>query len=283
MKKKINYLYAALVFIAVMCLMNGLSYFWSFLAMIEGMLLRGEQGVDIVYTFLMDHMNFYSVMIYLPVAFLFGIWFYLTVLLKEGTGVYLRKSTKRVSLACFGWTLLLTLAMQHATSLIFLLFQLISPEALSDYNDLVEGSSMMQYSFLWVFSTLILPPLAEEIIFRGLIMKYLQRAGAAFVVANLIQAVLFGIFHQNLVQGVYAAVLGFILGYLAWRYDSLLVPMFMHFLYNLTGTVLVDFENAFLPDWAFVILMFFSVPVLAVSLLMIHFGIGDKKKKERAR
>lgn len=43
-------------------------------------------------------MNFYSVMIYLPVAFLFGIWFYLTVLLKEGTGVYLRKSTKRVSL-----------------------------------------------------------------------------------------------------------------------------------------------------------------------------------------
>ena len=59
MKKKINYLYAALVFIAVMCLMNGLSYFWSFLAMIEGMLLRGEQGVDIVYTFLMDHMNFY--------------------------------------------------------------------------------------------------------------------------------------------------------------------------------------------------------------------------------
>ena len=248
MKKKINYLYAALVFIAVMCLMNGLSYFWSFLAMIEGMLLRGEQGVDIVYTFLMDHMNFYSVMIYLPVAFLFGIWFYLTVLLKEGTGVYLRKSTKRVSLACFGWTFLLTLAMQHATSLIFLLFQLISPEALSDYNDLVEGSSMMQYSLLWVFSTLILPPLAEEIIFRGLIMKYLQRAGAAFVVANLIQAVLFGIF-----------------------------------LYNLTGTVLVDFENAFLPDWAFVILMFFSVPVLAVSLLMIHFGIGDKKKKERVR
>ena len=79
-------------------------------------------------------------------------------------------------------------------------------------------------------------------------MRYL-RGGQEHVYArlNLLQAVLFGIFHQNLIQGVYAALLGFLLGYLAWRYDSLLVPIFMHFLYNLFGTVVVDLENAFLP------------------------------------
>ena len=66
-----------------------------------------------------------------------------------------------------------------------------------------------------VIATLVLPPLVEETIFRGLIMQYLRRGGASFIVANLIQAVLFGFFHMNIVQGIYTAIFGFLLGYLA--------------------------------------------------------------------
>ena len=49
MKKKRNYLYAALVFIALMGLMNGLGIFWSVAAMLEGALIGGEQGTEAVY------------------------------------------------------------------------------------------------------------------------------------------------------------------------------------------------------------------------------------------
>ena len=279
MKKKRNYLYAALVFIALMGLMNGLGIFWSVAAMLEGALIGGEQGTEAVYLFLEEHMNFYSIMIYLPVLLLFSIWFYFAIIYREGVGTYWKENTKRLSGACFGWTILLTVAMQHATSLVFVFFQLVSPETLQEYNSMVEGAGITQFSFLWAVSTLLLPPLTEEIIFRGLIMRYLRRAGACFVLANLLQAVLFGIFHQNLIQGVYAALLGFLLGYLAWRYDSLLVPIFMHFLYNLFGTVVVDLENAFLPEWTTGILMILSVPLLAVTVIMIHFGIGERKKR----
>ena len=41
--KKENYLYAALVFIALMGLMNGLGIFWSVAAMLEGA-HRGRAG-----------------------------------------------------------------------------------------------------------------------------------------------------------------------------------------------------------------------------------------------
>ena len=84
---------------------------------------------------------------------------------------------------------------------------------------------------------------------------------------------------MNLVQGIYTALLGFLLGYLAYRYDSIFVPMILHAIYNLFGTVLVDLENMFLPDVLLVVIILISVPLLIVTLLMIHFGVGEKKKK----
>ena len=146
---------------------------------------------------------------------------------------------------------------------------------------MIDSSGITEYSILWAVATLILPPIVEETIFRGLILQYLGRAGAGFVVANLIQAVLFGVFHMNLVQGIYTALLGFLLGWLAYRYDSILVPMLLHAIFNLFGTVLVDLESRFLPDIVLTLIILVSVPLLIVTILMIHFGVGEKKKKIR--
>ena len=136
---------------------------------------------------------------------------------------------------------------------------------------------MASYSILWVISTLILPPLLEETVFRGLILQYLGKTGVRFFVANIIQAVLFGVFHMNIVQGIYAFFLGLLLGYLAYRYDSILVPMAMHLFYNLFGTALTDIETRLLPDFIQGMLVLGSVPLLVVVLVAIHFRFGEKK------
>ena len=99
--------------------------------------------------------------------------------------------------------------------------------------------------------------------------------------ANLIQALLFGIFHMNIVQGIYTCLLGFLLGYMAYRYDSILAPMITHALFNLFGTLIVDLENRFLPDFAIGLLVLISVPLLVGTLLMIHFRIGERKREKR--
>ena len=160
---------------------------------------------------------------------------------------------------------------------------MIAPSAMESYTELVDSSGLTEYSPVWVIATLILPPLVEETIFRGLILQYLRKAGACFIVANLLQSVLFGIFHMNLVQGVYAAFLGFLLGYLAWRYQSLIVPMAMHALFNFFGTAVIEFENAFLPDFLLGLIILASIPLTAIVLVMMHFGICEKKKGTQER
>lgn len=62
----------------------------------------------------------------------------------------------------------------------------------------------------------VLSPLAEETVFRGVTLHRLFLLGRekmeekrAFLTAAVVSALLFGVFHGNAVQGVYAAVMGF--------------------------------------------------------------------------
>lgn len=278
MKKGINYGLALLVFVLTMLLMNGAGLLLSLGMSVVGALSGGTAGVEIVYEYLMDNLNLYSCLIYMVVGTVFLLWYYFAFIEPEGVNRFVNAQTRKLSPACFLWLIPLTFAVQHATFLIMALIAAAAPSAMESYTDLVETSGLTQYSPIWFVATVILPPLVEETIFRGLILQYLKRAGACFIVANLIQAVLFGAFHMNLVQGIYAGALGFILGYLAWRYESLAAPVVMHALFNLFGTVLVDLENQFLPDFVLGLLVLVSVPLLAIVLVMMHYGIGEKKK-----
>ena len=101
-----------------------------------------------------------------------------------------------------------------------------------------------------------------------------------FVAANLIQAVFFGIYHMNLIQGIYAAFLGFIFGYLVWRYDSILITVFAHALFNLLGTLFVDIEYAVLPPFLINLIIVFSIPVTAAVIALIHLRVDEKGRGE---
>ena len=276
---KFNYLLALLVFGLTMLLMYLAAGVLTFGISLAAVLLQGMNGAGRVYSYLMDNMNLYSVLVYLIVLSVFGLWYYFAFVQKTGMKSYARGSVAQFSPLSFVWMLLLAFAAQHATSLIMMLVAALAPNVMNEYTQMIEVSGMNNYSLLWFVGTLILPPVTEEIIFRGLILGYLRRAGAGFILANLIQAVCFGIYHQNLVQGIYAVVMGFLLGYLADRYESLLAPMFLHFLFNLFGTVLVELESAFIPQYGQVMLILQSIPLLVASLLLIQLRVGEKGKK----
>lgn len=275
--RKIYYGIALLVFIALMALMYGGSMLISFEVVIGGILLAGERGIDMAYNFLMDYPNFFSIAVYLiPTAIMLP-WYYFAFIEKKGFRQTLRAHTRQLSPICFVWVAVLTFAAQHATSLVMTLVDLLAPSVMNDYMELIETSGMTEYSIAWAVSTLILPPILEETVFRGLILQYLGKTGAKFFAANIIQAVFFGIFHMNLVQGFYTFFLGLLLGYLAYRYDSILVPMAMHFFYNLFGTALIELETRILPDFVQGLIVLGSVPLLAIVLVAVHFRFGEKK------
>lgn len=270
---------AVLVFVATMALLYGGAIILSLGAAVGGAVIGGGRAIELIDRFMTENMNLFSCLIYVVPGAVFIIWYYFAFVEKRGIRETLYSHTRRLSPACFGWIVLLGFAVQHVISLLMAAIYAIMPSAMDQYTEMIDSSGISQYSILWAVSTLILPPIVEEIIFRGLILQYLGRAGARFLVANLIQAVLFGVFHMNFVQGIYTALLGFLLGWLAYRYDSILVPMVLHAIFNLFGTVLVDLESRFLPDIVLTLIILGSVPLLVITILMIHFGAGEKKKK----
>lgn len=78
--------------------------------------------------------------------------------------------------------------------------------------------------FLWA---VVLAPVLEELLFRGILLRKVQRA-AGTLPAVLISALLFGLYHGNLSQGITAAAAGLALGYAYVRTDALLVSVVMH-------------------------------------------------------
>ena len=74
-----------------------------------------------------------------------------------------------------------------------------------------------------------LGPVSEEIIFRGLVLKSLQKYGK--VLAIIVSAVLFGAYHGNFVQGIFAMCIGLLLGFVATEY-SLIWSIVLHIVNN---------------------------------------------------
>lgn len=73
-------------------------------------------------------------------------------------------------------------------------------------------------------------PVVEELIFRGLILRGLEPFGKRFAI--VVSALLFGLFHANLVQSPYAFAVGLILAIVASEY-SIGWAMVLHMLNNL--------------------------------------------------
>ena len=77
-----------------------------------------------------------------------------------------------------------------------------------------------------------LGPLLEEVLFRGAIQGALMRYFGRPWPAIILSALVFGIFHLNPVQIVYATLLGIVLGWIYYRTGSLLSVIVGHVLNN---------------------------------------------------
>ncbi|MBQ7800726.1 MAG: CPBP family intramembrane metalloprotease [Oscillospiraceae bacterium] len=108
----------------------------------------------------------------------------------------------------------------------------------------------------------ILAPIAEELLFRGLIQKSLAPYGKKFAI--FCSAFTFGIFHGNLLQSPYAFLVGLVLGYVAGEY-SIAWAMVLHMINNLVIADLLTRLTGSLPAMA---------ADLIISAVIWAFAIG---------
>ena len=78
----------------------------------------------------------------------------------------------------------------------------------------------------------IAAPVVEEILFRGIVLRSMRKFTPTWA-AILISSVLFGAYHLNIVQAVYATLMGIAAGILYEKKRNLLFPILVHFANNL--------------------------------------------------
>lgn len=107
-----------------------------------------------------------------------------------------------------------------------LLFQAVTGhEMKSNIDSLLSGVSI-----LMVVTTVILAPVFEELVFRYLILNKLRRYGDK--TAIIVTALLFGLFHMNFEQGIYAFAIGLVFGYVVCKTGRVINSMILHALIN---------------------------------------------------
>ena len=151
-------------------------------------------------------------------------------------------------------------------------------DSFNETNEMVENAS----GFLAFFAVVILAPIFEEILCRGLILNTLRKAMPKWV-AIVLSSAIFGIIHGNPIQFIYATALGILLGWLYTKFDSIWIPMLCHLVFNLMSML-----NSYLdPDNQLItlvlgLIMFASIPIFALSLVYICLKKFDKVQAQKA-
>ena len=88
----------------------------------------------------------------------------------------------------------------------------------------------------------ILAPLAEEVVFRGAILRTLLgiMSKKNHWVAIIISAAIFGVVHANLAQFINALLMGLLLGWMYYRTKSLVPGILLHWVNNTMAYVLAN-------------------------------------------
>ncbi len=98
------------------------------------------------------------------------------------------------------------------------------------FMDAIERGNPLEISLL-VFSAVILAPLWEELIFRGLLYGYLKSRMSVFA-ALLVSSLVFSAYHFNLDALMPLLIVGIATGYIYERTRSLYFAIFFHALFN---------------------------------------------------
>lgn len=114
-------------------------------------------------------------------------------------------------------------------------------EHMPELPNIVEGEFDMIMKDRWGYFVVgLLAPLAEEMVFRGAILRSLLRWKQNPWVGIAISALLFAVVHMNPAQMPHAFLIGLLLGWMYWRTDSIVPGVVYHWVNNTVAYILYN-------------------------------------------
>lgn len=157
----------------------------------------------------------------------------------------------------------------------------------NDYYDMIQKEIKNSGIILMSISTALVAPFIEEFIFRGLIFGIMQKSRLNIFAAIIVQALLFGLIHQNLYQGMFAFFIGIFFALtLCWT-GSIWSPIVMHFTVNFLAVIVILFfsNSANLNQEASQIefILFLIIGIILMYIAIKHFLSAKSRSQNNLR
>ena len=169
---------------------------------------------------------------------------------------------------------------QYGNFLMAMLQSFISSTTYQDsMTRITEGKSLLMMIF-WMG---IVAPAAEEMIFRWLIYLRL-RDWLKMPVAAVISGLIFGIYHGNIVQGIYASILGTAFAYILEMSGNIYSSMLLHMGANIWSLLITEYAlDLFSTKYGMqIFILIYLILLFSVVYCFIHFekmsSIREKKR-----
>ena len=113
-------------------------------------------------------------------------------------------------------------------------------------------------------------PIIEEILFRGIVFKSLKKVSPVWV-AIIVSSVLFGAYHMNIVQTIYASCMGIVAAIIYEKKNNLIFPILVHITNNSLAVV-----QEFVPKSAVDAINAFSI-FMILPLVYVMYTLFKRK------
>ncbi|MBP5772694.1 MAG: CPBP family intramembrane metalloprotease [Eubacterium sp.] len=177
-------------------------------------------------------MTFFGALMTAPLLILIK---YLDVKKQRMIGAYGYKS---VFFAKYLFIIPFAISFMYVANMVVVILEKLIPSIAHSFD---ETAKAIYGADLWIqiATAVILGPIVEELIFRGLMYIRLKRMFGAGVAA-FVTGLVFGLFHMNISQGVYAFIFSYGAIFVYERYKNICAPILFHMAANAIS-VLVTF------------------------------------------
>lgn len=111
----------------------------------------------------------------------------------------------------------------------------IDSEYMDQFSEIIYSGGII----VELLSIVVLGPVVEELCFRGLIYRRM-RERCPVKLSMFFSALIFALFHGNLVQGIYAFILGMFMAFVYERFKNVIAPILFHVGANLFSVIATE-------------------------------------------
>lgn len=184
---------------------------------------------------------------------------------------------KKVPFSTIYYTILLSLGVIILSDEVDKIVQIFieAPEYVVDLNGVLKPESLSGFLLLFI-AVVIIAPLGEELLFRGFFQKILEDNWKDVTRAVLVTAVIFSFIHMNPFWFAQIYILGILLGFLAWKTNSIIPSLILHSLNNLIALVLSFSANT---EASFYLYRGHVSPwILLLAIIFVYTGFREINK-----